>query len=413
MDLNKLREPNWAPNTRPNFGPIIELTSEDEDSLGAELDTMDDDVFLNMGPTEQLSKPSKRSRTEAEDVEAGTSSRSANKTLRVGQIEIQELKNTGVSSRNIIKMVDSKDIMKQLTIGDSDDDEEVPTTTKNRSKLALSNEIIHLPWPNVNTDSKMQLTSGAEKKNTVAETSAAAKNRTSARESGSAKQHPSPGTSGRVVKRKVNSADRRRINRKKKSVKILNRSKTVTKVPQERVARTIKAGLIFPVGRVHRQMRRNYHGQRISSEAPVYLAGVMQYLVTEFLISAVEATRANDRKRITPRFIQLARQNDMDFEKMWENVTIPSAGVTVNIHKELLVGRPRKLTKVSNTVVDCVPDQIRENYCNADAAVAGPNRLIKSSNTKFRIPLKRPTTNTQWRVPTTTTNSALEGKYIV
>jgi histone H2A len=41
-------------------------------------------------------------------------------------------------------------------------------------------------------------------------------------------------------------------------------------------SRSSKAGLQFPVGRIHRLLKRGNYAQRIGSGAPVYLAAVLE-----------------------------------------------------------------------------------------------------------------------------------------
>ena len=48
-------------------------------------------------------------------------------------------------------------------------------------------------------------------------------------------------------------------------------------------SRSAKAGLTFPVGRVHRLLRKGNYAQRIGSGAPVYLTSVLEYLAAEIL----------------------------------------------------------------------------------------------------------------------------------
>ena len=46
-------------------------------------------------------------------------------------------------------------------------------------------------------------------------------------------------------------------------------------------SRSARAGLQFPVGRVHRFLRKGNYAQRIGAGAPVYLAAVLEYLAAE------------------------------------------------------------------------------------------------------------------------------------
>lgn len=45
--------------------------------------------------------------------------------------------------------------------------------------------------------------------------------------------------------------------------------------------RSSRAGLQFPVGRIHRLLRKGNYSERVGAGAPVYLASVLEYLVAE------------------------------------------------------------------------------------------------------------------------------------
>ena len=107
-------------------------------------------------------------------------------------------------------------------------------------------------------------------------------------------------------------------------------------------SRSAKAGLTFPVGRVHRLLRKGNYAQRIGSGAPVYLTAVLEYLAAEILELAGNAARDNKKTRIIPRHLQLAIRNDDELNKLLGNVTIAQGGVLPNIHQNLL---PKKSTK--------------------------------------------------------------------
>nr|1ID3_C Chain C, HISTONE H2A.1 [Saccharomyces cerevisiae]1ID3_G Chain G, HISTONE H2A.1 [Saccharomyces cerevisiae]7SSA_C Chain C, Histone H2A.1 [Saccharomyces cerevisiae S288C]7SSA_G Chain G, Histone H2A.1 [Saccharomyces cerevisiae S288C] len=112
-------------------------------------------------------------------------------------------------------------------------------------------------------------------------------------------------------------------------------------------SRSAKAGLTFPVGRVHRLLRRGNYAQRIGSGAPVYLTAVLEYLAAEILELAGNAARDNKKTRIIPRHLQLAIRNDDELNKLLGNVTIAQGGVLPNIHQNLLPKKSAKATKAS------------------------------------------------------------------
>ncbi|KAJ1641575.1 histone H2A, partial [Coemansia asiatica] len=101
-------------------------------------------------------------------------------------------------------------------------------------------------------------------------------------------------------------------------------------------SRSSKAGIQFPVGRIHRHLRRGNYAQRIAAGAPVYLAAVLEYLTAEILELAGNAARDNKKTRIIPRHLQLAIRNDEELNKLLGSVTIAQGGVLPNIHATLL-----------------------------------------------------------------------------
>ncbi|XP_030843320.1 histone H2A-like, partial [Strongylocentrotus purpuratus] len=107
-------------------------------------------------------------------------------------------------------------------------------------------------------------------------------------------------------------------------------------------SRSSRAGLQFPVGRVHRFLRKGNYAQRVGAGAPVYLAAVMEYLTAEILELAGNAARDNKKTRINPRHLQLAIRNDEELNKLMSGVTIAQGGVLPNIQQVLLPRRPPK-----------------------------------------------------------------------
>mmetsp|Transcript_45358 Transcript_45358/g.106461 ORF Transcript_45358/g.106461 Transcript_45358/m.106461 type:complete len:210 (-) Transcript_45358:187-816(-) len=101
-------------------------------------------------------------------------------------------------------------------------------------------------------------------------------------------------------------------------------------------ARSIRAGLQFPVGRIHRFLKAANPTQRVAGASAVYLAAVMEYLTAEVLELAGNAARDNKKIRIIPRHVQLAIRNDEELNKLLGHVTIASGGVLPNIHSMLL-----------------------------------------------------------------------------
>ncbi|KAI6112616.1 histone-fold-containing protein [Pisolithus thermaeus] len=123
-------------------------------------------------------------------------------------------------------------------------------------------------------------------------------------------------------------------------------------------SRSTKAGLQFPVGRIHRLLKKGNYAQRVGAGAPVYLAAVLEYLAAEILELAGNAARDNKKQRIVPRHLQLAIRNDEEYvftfqhrfthslrhrlNKLLGDVIISQGGVVPFINPELLPSKSNK-----------------------------------------------------------------------
>jgi histone H2A len=95
------------------------------------------------------------------------------------------------------------------------------------------------------------------------------------------------------------------------------------KVGAKSKTRSSRAGLQFPVGRIHRFIRKGNYAERVGAGAPVYLAAVLEYLTAEILELAGNAAKDNKKTRIIPN-------------KLLHGVTIAQGGVLPNIQAVLL-----------------------------------------------------------------------------
>ncbi|KAG2456886.1 late histone H2A.2.2-like [Polypterus senegalus] len=118
--------------------------------------------------------------------------------------------------------------------------------------------------------------------------------------------------------------------------------KAVPKAKMEVKSKSSRAGVQFPVGRLHRLLRKGNYAERIGSGAAVYLAAVLEYLTAEVLELAGNAARDNKKLRILPRHIQLAVRNDEELNRLLGGVTIAEGGVLPNIQAQLLPKKTKK-----------------------------------------------------------------------
>ena len=111
--------------------------------------------------------------------------------------------------------------------------------------------------------------------------------------------------------------------------------KAVAAVPEEskvyfdeQTGRAISAqkGSKFSINRIATYCKNGRYAERIGAGAPIFLAGVMEYMVFEILeLAAVEAKREK-KTRINPQHIMLAIKNDDELNKFFGNGDFVNAG---------------------------------------------------------------------------------------
>ncbi|KAJ6621354.1 histone-fold-containing protein [Mycena sp. CBHHK59/15] len=141
---------------------------------------------------------------------------------------------------------------------------------------------------------------------------------------------------------------------------------------QTRGSQSARAGLVFPVGRVRRLLKKSNYAKRIGVGAAgepslvsvpisqynrpiVYLAAVLEYLMAELLELAGNCARDNHRVRIIPRHLLLAVRNDYEYDshlpseltlnsslrldKLLAETIIAQGGVRPHIHACLVTNK--------------------------------------------------------------------------
>ena len=111
-----------------------------------------------------------------------------------------------------------------------------------------------------------------------------------------------------------------------------NTPKTEKKISQTRSA---KAGLLWPVSRVHKKCASKTNG-RVGAGAPVYLSAVVEVFANEILTSAAEVTAAGGRKRIAPQDLISGIRRDRELNKATKNSRFVIGVKNTKVHDVIL-----------------------------------------------------------------------------
>ncbi|KAJ7672640.1 histone-fold-containing protein [Mycena rosella] len=105
-----------------------------------------------------------------------------------------------------------------------------------------------------------------------------------------------------------------------------------------------RAGLVFPVGRIHRLVKDGNYAKRVSTASAVYLAAVLEYLVAELVELAGNCACDHKKIRIIPRHLLIAIRNDDEMDRLLKGTVISQGGVKPFIHS-CLIPETRKANK--------------------------------------------------------------------
>jgi histone H2A len=115
-------------------------------------------------------------------------------------------------------------------------------------------------------------------------------------------------------------------------------------VDKKSVTKSQKAGLIFPVARINRFMKRNSGTKRMGGSAPVYMTAVLEYVTAEIMELAGNGTKKAGRKTVTPDDLTSALRGDIDLAKVFAGYGI-FVGEKLNKISETIKYKPDLLMK--------------------------------------------------------------------
>lgn len=88
-----------------------------------------------------------------------------------------------------------------------------------------------------------------------------------------------------------------------------------------RVTRSGRAGLVFPIGGIHRHLRQGNYAERVDCGASVFMTGVLEYLVTEIMTQAGATARLKNSKHICVHHLP-GLQDPKTYLKLRSQVTL-------------------------------------------------------------------------------------------
>lgn len=95
----------------------------------------------------------------------------------------------------------------------------------------------------------------------------------------------------------------------------------------KKTRRNARAGLQFPVGRIHRLIKQQTGSSKnVAAFAAIYCAAVLEYITAEVMELSGHACKDLRTKRITPRHLQLAIRGDEELDKL-VRATIAGGGM--------------------------------------------------------------------------------------
>ena len=97
-------------------------------------------------------------------------------------------------------------------------------------------------------------------------------------------------------------------------------------VDEQGRAISAQKGTKFSAGRIATYCKNGRYAERIGAGAPIFVAGVMEYLVFEILELAAAEAKKDKKQRINPQHIMMAIKHDDELAKYFGNGDFVNAG---------------------------------------------------------------------------------------
>jgi histone H3/H4 len=116
--------------------------------------------------------------------------------------------------------------------------------------------------------------------------------------------------------------------------------------PPEYKSKSARANTAMPVKKLKARLQASVpKDRRVTTEAAVALAAVLDYAVSELVDNACQACELKKQRTITARHIKLGVPQDESLAELFKGVTIPQGGTVPTFHPELAQGYRKKKTQ--------------------------------------------------------------------
>jgi len=116
--------------------------------------------------------------------------------------------------------------------------------------------------------------------------------------------------------------------------------------PPEYKSKSARANTAHPVKKLKRRLQESVpKSRRVTTEAGVALAAVLDYAVSELIDNACQAAELKGARTIIPRHIKLGVPQDESLAELFRGVTIPQGGTVPTFHPELAQGYKKRSSR--------------------------------------------------------------------
>ena len=147
-------------------------------------------------------------------------------------------------------------------------------------------------------------------------------------------------------------------------------------------SRQEKAGIIFPPAQTEKFLRNfGYSKVMVTSNAPVFLAGALEYLTGEILENASVSAKQNKRVRITIRDLEIGIRSNYEINKLFiqNKISLMGGGVIPFIHSSLVTKKVRK-KRIIKKLTDDDDGKKKHRFRPGTVALREIRKFQKTSN---------------------------------